>query len=203
MGTVLLKDVWKKYGQVEAVKHLNLKCEEGEFLELLGPSGCGKSSTLRMIAGLEKVSQGIVQINGQVVNDLEPRDRDIAMAFEAYALYHHLTAYDNIAFPLKVRRTKAQEVGRRVREISKTLDIEDVLDKLPYNLSGGQQQRVSFARAMMRPAQVYLMDEPLSHLDVKQRSQLRSELKRFHSLRKPPSCSSPMTRSRPWPWRTA
>lgn len=183
MGTVVLQNVWKKYGEVEAVKDLNLECREGEFLALLGPSGCGKSSTLRMIAGLEKITLGSILIDGHQVNALEPRERDIAMAFEAYALYPHLTAYENIAFPLRVRGVRQQEVDRQVKEIAEMLDIGGILDRLPRNLSGGQQQRISFARAMVRPARVYLMDEPLSHLDAKQRSQLRSELKRLHRLK--------------------
>lgn len=183
MGTVVLQNVWKKYGEVEAVKDLNLECREGEFLALLGPSGCGKSSTLRMIAGLEKITLGSISIDGHRVNALEPRERDIAMAFEAYALYPHLTAYENIAFPLRVRGVRQQEVDRQVKEIAEMLDIGGILDRLPRNLSGGQQQRISFARAMVRPARVYLMDEPLSHLDAKQRSQLRSELKRLHRLK--------------------
>ncbi|MDI7247032.1 MAG: ABC transporter ATP-binding protein [Bacillota bacterium] len=183
MGVVVLQNVWKKYGDVEAVKNLNLECKEGEFLALLGPSGCGKSSTLRMIAGLERITLGSIFIDGREVNALEPRQRDIAMAFEAYALYPHLTAYENIAFPLRVRGMREQEVDRRVREIADTLDIGNILDRLPRHLSGGQQQRISFARAMVRPARVYLMDEPLSHLDAKQRSQLRSELKRLHRFK--------------------
>lgn len=183
MGSVTLKGVWKRYGHVEAVKDLNLECGDGEFLALLGPSGCGKSSTLRMIAGLEKATQGRIEINGHRVNDLEPRDRKVAMAFEAYALYPHLTAYENIAFPLRIGRAKPQEVDRLVRQIAADLGIQDVLDRLPRHMSGGQQQRVSFARAMVRPAEVYLMDEPLSHLDARQRSQLRSELKRLHILK--------------------
>ncbi|MEA4884145.1 MAG: ABC transporter ATP-binding protein [Clostridia bacterium] len=183
MGTVVLRNVWKHYGNVEAVKDLNLTCNEGEFLALLGPSGCGKSSTLRMIAGLEKATQGVITIDGEVVNDLEPRHRDIAMAFESYALYPHLTAYENIAFPLRIRGMSNSEVDKHVREITDMLSISDALTSLPRNLSGGQQQRISFARAMVRPARVYLMDEPLSHLDAKQRSQLRSELKRLHQLK--------------------
>lgn len=183
MGTVVLENVWKCYGEVEAVRDLSLTCHEAEFLALLGPSGCGKSSTLRMIAGLEKATRGVITIDGQVVNDLEPRHRDVAMAFEAYALYPHLSAYENIAFPLRIRGLANGEVQRRVMEISEMLGIADVLEVSPRNLSGGQQQRVSFARAMVRSARVYLMDEPLSHLDAKQRSQLRSELKRLHQLR--------------------
>ena len=183
MGTVVLQNVWKHYGKVEAVKDLSLTCNDGEFLAVLGPSGCGKSSTLRMVAGLEKATRGTIAIDGQVVNDLEPRHRDIAMAFEAYALYPHLTAFENIAFPLRIRGVSSSEVEAKVRDIAGILDIVDVLDRLPRNLSGGQQQRISFARAMVRSARVYLMDEPLSHLDAKQRSQLRSELKRLHQLR--------------------
>jgi multiple sugar transport system ATP-binding protein len=183
VGSVVLRNVWKRYGNVEAVKNLNLECKSGEFLALLGPSGCGKTSSLRMVAGLEKASEGDVLIDGKRVNDLEPRSRDIAMAFEAYALYPHLTAYENIAFPLRIRGMKGAEIDRRVKEIAEVLQITEVLGRKPTHLSGGQQQRVSFARALVRPASVYLMDEPLSHLDAKQRSQLRGELKRLHRLR--------------------
>lgn len=184
MGSVVFRNVWKRYdNKVEAVKNLNLECKEGEFLALLGPSGCGKTSSLRMVAGLEQVTEGDVLIDGKRVNDLKPRERDIAMAFEAYALYPHLTAYENIAFPLRIRGITQREIDRKVKEIAEILQIGEILDRRPANLSGGQQQRVSFARAMVRPASVYLMDEPLSHLDAKQRGQLRSELKRLHKVK--------------------
>lgn len=183
MGSVVVRHVWKRYGAVEAVKDLSLECRPGEFLALLGPSGCGKTSTLRMVAGLENTSAGEILIDGTRVNDLEPRNRDIAMAFEAYALYPHLSAFENIAFPLRIRGVATREIDQRVREIAEILQIGEVLDRRPAHLSGGQQQRVSFARALVRPASVYLMDEPLSHLDAKQRSQLRGELKRLHKVK--------------------
>jgi len=182
MARVLLKNVWKKYGRVEAVKNLNLTCGDGEFLALLGPSGCGKSSTLRMIAGLEQITAGEIYIDSQIVNYLRPRERNIAMAFETYALYPTLSVFDNIAFPLKIRGLPASQIKEKVVEFSRALEIADILDHRPRQLSGGQQQRIGLARALVREPSVFLLDEPISHLDVGQRRRMRIFLKRLHHL---------------------
>jgi len=180
MADVILKEVWKEYaGGTEAVRDLNLKCEDGEFLCLLGPSGCGKSTTLRMIAGLERVTRGEIYIGGRLVNDLPPRDRNIAMVFETYALYPHLSVYNNIAFPLKVSGYPKVEIDRKVREVAELLEIEDILPYGIKGLSDGQKQRISIARALVREPHVLLMDEPISHLDTHLRTRLRGELKRL------------------------
>lgn len=185
MGSVSVDRAWKRYGKVEAVKGLTLEVHDGELFSLLGPSGCGKTSTLRMIAGLEAISEGEIRIDGQRVNELPPRDRNVALAFEAYALYPHLTAYENIAFPLRVRGVPAKELDRRVREVAEMLNLSGVLHQRPRQLSGGQQQRLTVARALVRSdAAVYLLDEPLSHLDTQERVQLRMELKRIQHLKR-------------------
>ncbi len=182
MDKLELRHVWKFYGDVEAVKDLNFSCKEGEFLAILGPSGCGKSSTLRMIAGIEEISRGEILLDGKVINDIEARNRNIAMAFETYALYPHLTLYENIAFPLRIRKFPRNKINEKVLEVAQMLNIDDVLDKRPSQVSGGHQQRTSLARALVREASIYLMDEPLSHLDTEQRTQLRAEIKRIQKL---------------------
>lgn len=180
MAKVVLKNLWKKYGKVEAVKGINLEIKDGEFVALLGPSGCGKTSTLRMIAGLEKITLGEIYFDDKLVNNLEPGDRNIAMAFESYALYPPMTVFENIAFPLRALKLPESEIRDRVSRIAKVLELEDVLNNYPRSLSGGHQQRVSLARALVRDAEVYLLDEPISHLDTKMRNRMRAELKRIH-----------------------
>jgi len=184
MGTVVLKNVWKMYGSFEAVKGANAIFNEGEFVSFLGPSGCGKTSTLRMIAGLEEISRGEVYIDNILVNKLEARDRNIAMAFETYALYPHLSVYENIAFPLRVRRISESEIKKRVKEVTDALGIAKNIKDFPKSLSGGVQQRVGLARAIIRPASVYLLDEVLSHLDAVERTLLRGEIRRLQQLQK-------------------
>lgn len=184
MGTVVLKNVWKMYGSFEAVKDANAIFNEGEFVSFLGPSGCGKTSTLRMIAGLEEISRGEVYIDNILVNKLEARDRNIAMAFETYALYPHLSVYENIAFPLRVRKVSESEIKKRVKEITEALGIAKNIKDYPKSLSGGVQQRVGLARAIIRPASVYLLDEVLSHLDAVERTLLRGEIRRLQQLQK-------------------
>jgi len=179
MASVRFKNVCKNYGKVKAVKNLNLEIRDKEFFCLLGPSGCGKSSTLRMVAGLEKISSGEIYIGSTLVNDLEPAERDIAMAFENYALYPHLTVFENIAFPLKVRKVSEEVKKKKVREVAEILNITELLDRRVDQLSGGQQQRVSTARAIVRNPRVLLLDEPISHLDAKLRDYMRGELKRL------------------------
>ena len=181
MADVLLKDVNKIYPNgFHAVKDANFEIKDKEFVVLLGPSGCGKTTTLRMIAGLEDISGGTVKIAEKVVNDVEPKDRDIAMVFQNYALYPHMTIYDNMAFGLKLRKTPKEEIDKRVKNAAKILDIEHLLDRKPKQLSGGQRQRVAVGRAIVRDPKVFLFDEPLSNLDAKLRVQMRSELKKLH-----------------------
>ena len=177
MAKVELKNLCKKYGKVEAVKNVNLECKDKEFLCLLGPSGCGKSSTLRMIAGLEEISSGEVFIGDLCVNKIEPSNRDIAMVFENYALYPQKTVYENLAYPLKIRKIAHEEIETRVRKAANILEIENLLDRWPRQLSGGQKQRVAIGRAIVREPKVFLMDEPISHLDAKLRTHMRGELK--------------------------
>lgn len=182
MSQVRLEHVYKTYrGGVEAVKDLNLVINDGEFLALLGPSGCGKSSTLRMIVGLEEITQGQVYIGDRLVNTLEPNERNVALAFETYALYPPLTIRDNISFCLRAKSVARDEIKRRVDEVARMLDITDILDRKPGELGGGQKQRVSLARALVREPTVLLLDEPLSHLDAAQRAHMRTELKRLHA----------------------
>lgn len=180
MAEVVLKNVVKRYGELEAVSNVSFECKNGEFLVLLGPSGAGKTSTLKMIAGLEKITSGHIFIGGREVNGLEPRQRRVAMVFENYSLYPHLSVFDNIASPLKAAGVPPGDIEVRVRHVAKMLQIEQLLDRKPAHLSGGQQQRVSFGRALAKEADVYLMDEPLSHLDAKLRHEMRGELKRLH-----------------------
>jgi ABC-type sugar transport system ATPase subunit len=176
VGRVVFDGVTKRYGDVVAVKDLSLEIEDREFLVLLGPSGCGKSTALRMIAGLEEVTEGKVWIGDQVVNDVEPKERDVAMVFQSYALYPHMTVERNVAFPLKSRSVPKEERERLVREATTALGLEDLLQRKPAQLSGGQRQRVALARAIVRRPQAFLMDEPLSNLDAKLRVQTRAEL---------------------------
>ncbi|GGH68919.1 ABC transporter ATP-binding protein [Paenibacillus silvae] len=178
MAGVRLEHIFKKYpGSDKAtVVDINLDIKDKEFLVLVGPSGCGKSTTLRMIAGLEEISEGKLYIGDRVVNDVAPKDRDIAMVFQSYALYPHMSVYQNMAFGLKLRKVKKDEIDKRVREAAKILDIEHLLERKPKALSGGQRQRVALGRAIVRDPQVFLMDEPLSNLDAKLRGQMRAEI---------------------------
>ena len=180
MGQVVLKDINKFYDSVHAVKDVNLQIRDKEFVVFVGPSGCGKTTTLRMIAGLEAISSGTVSIDGQVVNDLAPMDRDIAMVFQNYALYPHMSVFDNMAFGLKMRKFDRGEIGKRVKEAADILGIQDYLKRKPRQLSGGQRQRVALGRAIVRHPRVFLFDEPLSNLDAKLRVQMRVELKKLH-----------------------
>jgi multiple sugar transport system ATP-binding protein len=180
MAQVLMKDLNKKYDEVHAVKDVNLHIRDKEFVVLVGPSGCGKSTTLRMVAGLEEITGGEIFIGDRVVNDLPPKDRDIAMVFQNYALYPHMTVYDNMAFGLKMRKFPKAEIAKRVHEAAEILGIQELLKRKPRQLSGGQRQRVAVGRAIVRHPQVFLFDEPLSNLDAKLRVQMRVELKRLH-----------------------
>ena len=179
MSTIRFEHVWKRYGPVEAVKDLNLTCEDGEFLSLLGPSGCGKTSSLRMLAGLEVISEGDLFIGERRINDVPPKDRDIAMVFEDYALYPHMTVYNNIAFPLKIRKFQASLIEERVNRAMDILGLRSLRNQNVQGLSGGAQQRISIGRAIVRDPQVLLMDEPISHLDSAHKVELRGELKRL------------------------
>ncbi|MCP5465915.1 MAG: sn-glycerol-3-phosphate ABC transporter ATP-binding protein UgpC [Thermotogae bacterium] len=181
MADVILKDIDKVYPNgFHAVKKANIEIKDKEFVVLLGPSGCGKSTTLRMIAGLEDISSGELKINEKVVNDVEPKDRDIAMVFQNYALYPHMSIYENMAFGLRLRKMPKDEIDKKVKEAARILDIESLLDRKPKQLSGGQRQRVAVGRAIVRDPKVFLFDEPLSNLDAKLRVQMRSELKKLH-----------------------
>src|ERR1051325_3512586 len=180
MAKVILQDVIKTYGSVYAVIHVSLTVEDGEFVALVGPSGCGKTTTLNLIAGLIPMSGGDIYIGDKVVTDLDPKDRDIAMVFQNYALYPNKTVYKNLAFPLQMRKLAKPEIEKKVMAAAKVLDIEHLLTRKPRELSGGQQQRVALGRALVRDPRAFLMDEPLSNLDAKLRVQMRSELKRFH-----------------------
>jgi multiple sugar transport system ATP-binding protein len=180
MAEVVLTDVVKTYGAVTAVDNVSLTMEDGEFVTLVGPSGCGKTTTLNLIAGLLDITSGTIAIGGRVINDLDPKDRDIAMVFQNYALYPHKSVYENLAFPLKMRGEKKDEIERKVRAAAESLGIKELLDRRPRELSGGQQQRVALGRAVVRNPQVFLMDEPLSNLDAKLRVQTRAEIKRLH-----------------------
>ncbi len=181
MASVSLKNVFKRYeGGVVAVSDFNIDIADKEFVILVGPSGCGKSTTLRMIAGLEEISDGEIRIGDKVVNDVQPKDRDIAMVFQNYALYPHMTVFDNMAFGLKLRKIHKDDIKRRVIEAAKILEIEHLLDRKPKALSGGQRQRVALGRAIVRNPKVFLMDEPLSNLDAKLRVQMRVEITKLH-----------------------
>src|ERR671935_778103 len=181
MAEIAFNEVTKRYKDgTEAVKDMNLDIADGEFVILVGPSGCGKSTALRMIAGLEDITEGELKIDGQVVNDLPPKDRDVAMVFQSYALYPHMTVRENMGFALKLAKVPKQEINRRVEEAAKILDLTEQLDRKPANLSGGQRQRVAMGRAIVRQPAAFLMDEPLSNLDAKLRVQMRTALSRLH-----------------------
>jgi len=180
MAEVALHNVTKRFDEVDAVRGISLNIPDKEFVVLVGPSGCGKSTTLRMIAGLEEVTAGDIVIGGDVVNDVPPKDRDIAMVFQNYALYPHMTVFENMSFGLKLRRIPKPEIRARVEHAAKILDITDLLGRRPKQLSGGQRQRVAMGRAIVRNPKVFLFDEPLSNLDAKLRVQMRTEIKRVH-----------------------
>lgn len=181
MGDLLFKNIYKVYpGDVTAVEDFNLKIEDKEFIVLVGPSGCGKSTTLRMVSGLEDISSGELYIDGKLVNQLPPKDRDIAMVFQNYALYPHMTVYENMAFALKMKKMPKDEIDKKVKSAAKSLGIEQLLDRKPKALSGGQRQRVALGRAIVRNPKVFLMDEPLSNLDAKLRVQTRAEIIKLH-----------------------
>ncbi len=181
MSRVTLSHVWKIYeGNVVAVRDMSVTCEDGEFLAILGPSGSGKSSTLRMLAGLEEITRGEILFDEKVINKLSPNERNIALAFESYALYPRLTVYENIAFPLHVRGLSKFEIDKMVKSIAELLDLTDILSKRPSSLSGGHQQRVSLARALVRRPNVVLLDEPISHMDQRVRAEIRARIRRLH-----------------------
>ena len=180
MASVTFDHVWKKFGDVVAVQDLNLAIQDKEFLVLVGPSGCGKTTSLRCLAGLEEITEGKVMIGDQVVNDVAPKDHDIAMVFQSYALYPHMTVYDNMAFGLKLRKMPKDEIDRRVKQSAEILGIGNLLQRKPKELSGGQRQRVAVGRAIVREPKVFLFDEPLSNLDAKLRVQTRAELSKLH-----------------------
>ncbi len=181
MAEVILKKVGKVYpGSIEAVRAFDLDIADGEFVVLVGPSGCGKSTTLRMIAGLEEITSGTISIEKRVINDVPPKDRDIAMVFQNYALYPHMTVYKNMAFALRMRKFPKKQIAERVQETAAILGIEELLDRRPKALSGGQRQRVALGRAIVRAPKAFLFDEPLSNLDAKLRVEMRAELKRLH-----------------------
>ena len=179
MADVSIKDVYKTFGKTEVIHGISCDIKDGEFIVILGPSGCGKSTLLRMVAGLEVITKGEIAINGDVVNDLEPADRDIAMVFQNYALYPHMSVYKNMAYGLKIRRMPKEEIEKRVRNAAKILEITEFLDRKPRQLSGGQRQRVAMGRCIVREPKVFLFDEPLSNLDAKLRVQMRLEIRRL------------------------
>jgi multiple sugar transport system ATP-binding protein len=180
MASVTYDHVYKRFGDFTALNDLNIQVEDKEFLVLVGPSGCGKTTALRCLAGLEEVTEGNVMIGDQIVNDVAPKDRDIAMVFQSYALYPHMTVFDNMAFGLKLRKVPKNEIKRRVEEAAATLGIEQLLKRKPRELSGGQRQRVALGRAIVREPKVFLFDEPLSNLDAKLRVQTRAEISKLH-----------------------
>src|SRR5437879_1256162 len=180
MSEVRLRKVFKRYDVVEAVRGIDLDIADHEFVVLVGPSGCGKSTTLRMIAGLEDITDGEIFIGGDIVNDVPPKDRDIAMVFQNYALYPHMTVFQNMSFGLRLKRFPKAEIKKRVDEAARILDITELLDRKPKQLSGGQRQRVAMGRAIVRNPKVFLFDEPLSNLDAKLRVQMRTEIKKVH-----------------------
>ena len=180
MATVTFEHVYKKFGDVTAVSDFNLEIGDGEFMVFVGPSGCGKTTSLRMIAGLEEITEGTLRIGDRVVNDVAPKDRDIAMVFQSYALYPHMSVRDNLAFGLKLRKVAKPEIEKRIGDAAGILQLETLLDRKPKELSGGQRQRVALGRAIVREPAVFLMDEPLSNLDAKLRVQTRAEIARLH-----------------------
>ena len=181
MATVKLENICKSYDNgFQAAKDVNIDIKDKEFIVLVGPSGCGKSTTLRMIAGLEDITSGTLKIDDRVVNDAEPKDRDIAMVFQNYALYPHMSVYDNMSFSLKLRKMDKQEIDKKVKEAAKILQLENLLDRKPKALSGGQRQRVALGRSIVRNPKVFLMDEPLSNLDAKLRTEMRAQISKLH-----------------------
>ncbi|MCA9933666.1 MAG: sn-glycerol-3-phosphate ABC transporter ATP-binding protein UgpC [Ardenticatenaceae bacterium] len=180
MASVTYRNVYKRYGDVTVITDLNMEIADKEFVVFVGPSGCGKSTSLRMLAGLEEITEGEILIGDRVVNDVPPKDRDIAMVFQSYALYPHMSVYDNMAFGLKLRKTPKAEIDRRVKEAAAILGLENLLDRKPKALSGGQRQRVAVGRAIVREPAVFLMDEPLSNLDAKLRVTARAEISKLH-----------------------
>ncbi|MCB8969093.1 MAG: sn-glycerol-3-phosphate ABC transporter ATP-binding protein UgpC [Chloroflexota bacterium] len=180
MASVTYKNVFKRYGDVTVITDLNMEIADKEFVVFVGPSGCGKSTSLRMLAGLEEISEGEILIGDRVVNDVPPKDRDIAMVFQSYALYPHMSVYDNMAFGLRLRKTPKADIDRRVKEAAAILGLENLLDRKPKQLSGGQRQRVAVGRAIVREPAVFLMDEPLSNLDAKLRVTARAEISKLH-----------------------
>lgn len=180
MASITLENVVKNYGQVRAVRNISFDVKNGEFVALLGPSGCGKSSTMRMIAGLEEVTGGTIYFDGKPINNVRPRDRNVAMAFETYALYPTLNVYENLAFPLRSAGWTNQKVDEKVREVARVMELSRLLERMPSELSGGQAQRVGLARALIREPAVFLLDEPISHLDTRQRHRMRQFIKRLH-----------------------
>jgi multiple sugar transport system ATP-binding protein len=180
MASVTFQNIEKKFGDLTIIKSLNINVEDKEFLVLVGPSGCGKTTALRLLAGLEEITSGEIKIGDRVVNDVAPKDRDIAMVFQSYALYPHLSVYDNMAFGLKLRKTPKEDIKRRVNEAADILGIQDLLLRKPRQLSGGQRQRVAVGRAIVREPKVFLFDEPLSNLDAKLRVQMRAEISKLH-----------------------
>jgi multiple sugar transport system ATP-binding protein len=180
MASVTYDHVFKRFGEMVAVNDMNIQIEDKEFLVLVGPSGCGKTTALRLLAGLEEISEGEIRIEDRVVNDVAPKDRDIAMVFQSYALYPHLSVYDNMAFGLKLRKLPKEDIKRRVNEAADILGIQELLDRKPRQLSGGQRQRVAVGRAIVREPKVFLFDEPLSNLDAKLRVNMRAEINKLH-----------------------
>jgi len=184
MAEIILRDVIKRYGAgkqaLQVIHGVNAQVGSGEFVVIVGPSGCGKSTLLRMVAGLEEISSGTIEIGGRVVNDVEPADRDIAMVFQNYALYPHMSVYDNMAYGLKIRKMPVDEIRKRVDDAAKILELSHLLERKPRQLSGGQRQRVAMGRAIVRAPQVFLFDEPLSNLDAKLRAQTRIEIQKLH-----------------------
>lgn len=180
MAEIKLENVKKAYGDDAVVKGIDIEVRDREFLVLVGPSGCGKSTTLRMIAGLEDVTDGVIKIDDKIVNDVEPKDRDVAMVFQNYALYPHMSVYDNMAFSLKLKKMDKGAIDKKVREVAYILKLEGMLKKFPKSLSGGQKQRVALGRAMVRNPKVFLMDEPLSNLDAKLRTEMRAQISKLH-----------------------
>jgi multiple sugar transport system ATP-binding protein len=180
MAQVILENIVKKFGKIEVVHGISLDIADKEFVVLVGPSGCGKSTVLRMVAGLEKITGGTVRIGERTVNDVAPKDRDVAMVFQNYALYPHMNVFDNMSFGLKLSKTPKAEILERVNEAAGILGLQELLQRKPHQLSGGQRQRVAMGRAIVRKPSVFLFDEPLSNLDAKLRTQMRTEIKRLH-----------------------
>jgi len=180
MAEIVLQDLWKRFDETDAVRGINLDIKHNEFIALVGPSGCGKTTTLRMIAGLEDITAGQIQVGDRIVNDVMPKDRDIAMVFQNYALYPHMTVYQNMSFGLRLKKVPKHEIERRVQLAAEILNISELLGRRPKQLSGGQRQRVAMGRAIVRDPQVFLFDEPLSNLDAKLRVQMRTEIKKIH-----------------------